>query len=76
MLRTLVCIGKHVPWSGQERSAELTHLYALWRFFGAGSWFFTVAPDDVRHPPAIRLSYAVKRLTHFPVTVDGFIEFL
>ena len=76
VLRTLVCIGKNIPWSGQERSAELTHLYALWRYFGAASCFITAAPDDLHHPTAIRLSYAVKGLTEFPATVDGFIEFL
>ena len=29
VMRTLTCAGKGVPWSGEERNAELTHLYAL-----------------------------------------------
>ena len=34
ILRTMTCVGKHIPWSAEERTSELTYLYANWHFLG------------------------------------------
>ena len=45
VMRFVASAGKAVPWSGEERAAEITKLYAMCRRFGVPSGFLTVAPD-------------------------------
>ena len=40
--------GKQVPWGNVERNAEVTKLMAGHRWYGPGSHFVNLAPDDVR----------------------------
>ena len=47
VLRSSASAGKVVPWSGEERAAEITKFYAMWRRFGPASAFLTCAPDNV-----------------------------
>ena len=54
VLPFLTSCGKAVPWSGEERTSELSKMYALWRCFGVPPCFLTVAPDDVHQPSSIR----------------------
>ena len=73
-MRTLTCAGKGVPWSGEERKAELTHLYALWRFCGVPTCFLTAAIDDAHQPTTMRLSYGIIDPNEFPATMGSFLE--
>ena len=45
---------KSVPWGTRERAAEMTKLMADHRSEGAGSIFYSVAPDDVHSMDSIR----------------------
>ena len=74
VMRTLTCAGKGVPWSGEERKAELTHLYALWRFCGVPTCLLTAAIDDAHQPTTMRLSYGIIVLNQFPATMGSFLE--
>ena len=68
--------GKEVSWSGEERAAEITKLYAMWRRFGPASCFLPVAPGDVHQPTCIRLSYRVTSANSFPAVDDGLAKVL
>ena len=68
--------GKVVPWSGEERSQEITKLYALSRRFGSFSAFLTCAPDDVHQNKGLRLSYKAGRPDMFPSVPDKLTEAL
>ena len=68
VMRFVGSAGKQVPWSGEERAAEITKLYAMCRRFGPGSCFLTCAPDDVHQPRSILLSYRAGRPDEFPVS--------
>ncbi|KAJ8600565.1 hypothetical protein CTAYLR_009490, partial [Chrysophaeum taylorii] len=45
------------PWSGSQRRADMTTLLATLRHYGAASYFFTIAPDDVHNLVAARLMF-------------------
>ena len=49
--------GRQVPWGSAERNAEVTKLMAEHRWFGPGSHFVDLAPDDVHNPSAVRLCH-------------------
>ena len=48
---------KAVPWGTRERAAEMTKYIADHRQEGAGSIFYSCAPDDVHNPYSIRYSF-------------------
>eukprot|EP00959_Pyramimonas_sp_CCMP1952_P467998 9492504-Pyramimonas_sp.AAC.1 len=60
------------------RHLDITKLYNLVRNFGYGSYFFTLSPDDVHNPLAIRLCVRTRAVDMFPNDVVGndFIETL
>ena len=66
-----------VPWGKRERAAEVTAFIAGQRMHGAASIFYTVAPDDVHVPLAVRLSFPHVKQGAFPhVAEGGFIKAL
>ena len=68
--------GACVPWSEEERNAEITKFYANARRFGGGSCFLTVALDDVHQPTVIRLCYRAGKPDEFPAVEDGLLRAL
>jgi len=48
--------GRQVPWGSAERNAEVTKPMAEHRWYGPGSHFVNLAPDDVHNPRVVRLS--------------------
>jgi len=46
--------GRQVPWGSAERNAEVTKLMVEHRWYGQGSHFVNLAPDDVHNPGAVR----------------------
>ena len=65
--------GRVFPWSGDERSSEITKLYAMWRRFGPPSCFFVSGsrrrPSDQSHPPVLQSCWAAA----FPITGCRFV---
>ena len=47
--------GRQVPWGSVKRNTEVTKLMAEHRWYGPGSHFVNLAPDDVHNPSAVRL---------------------
>jgi len=47
--------GRQVPWGNAERNAEVTKLMAEHRWYGPGSHFANLAPDDFHNPSVVRL---------------------
>ena len=76
MSRFIVSSGRTIPWSAEERSGEMTRLYAMWRRFGPPSCFLSLAPDDVHQPTCIRLSYRCTDPTIWPAVEDGLLHVL
>lgn len=72
--RFVTLAGASVPWSEEERSAEITKFYADARRFGGGSCFLTVALDDVHQPTMIRLCYRGGKPTDFPAVDGGLLQ--
>ena len=68
--------GACVPWSEEERSAEITKFYANARRFGGGSSFLTVALNDVHQPTMIRLCYRAGKPGEFPAVEGGLLRAL
>ena len=74
--RFVVCSGRVVPWSAEERAGEITRLYAMWRRFGPPSCFLSFAPDDVHQATCLRLSYRCGPAGRFPAADDGLLDVL
>ena len=74
--RFVVCSGRVVPWSAEERAGEITRLYAMWRRFGPPSCFLSFAPDDVHQATCLRLSYRCGPAARFPAADDGLLDVL
>ena len=47
LLPFLSISGRQVPWGSAERNAEVTKLMAKHRWYGPGSNFANLAPEDV-----------------------------
>ena len=62
--------GSKVPWGTRERAAEMTKLIADHRYAGPSSIFYSVAPDDVHNPTAIRWASPYTGETTFPATIS------
>merc|ERR1711965_988478 len=60
-----------VPWGQRERAGEITTLLAGQRSHGAASWFYTLAPDDVHWPLAVRLAFPHMGFDAFPYVEDA-----
>ncbi|KOO24354.1 hypothetical protein Ctob_007093 [Chrysochromulina tobinii] len=58
--------GAKQRWGTQERAAEVTKHIAATRFFGLGSVFNSVSPDDVHDPLSIRMSFPTTGADEFP----------
>ncbi|KAJ8599440.1 hypothetical protein CTAYLR_007447 [Chrysophaeum taylorii] len=54
------------PWSGSQRRADMTTLLATLRHYGAASYFFTIAPDDVHNLVAARLMFPWRGYQRLP----------
>ena len=76
VLRFSAAAGKAVPWSGEERAAEITKLYAMWRRFGPPSAFLTCAPDDVHQSKSIQLSFRAGHSKAFPASPTMLLRIL
>ena len=76
VLRFTASAGKAVPWSGEERAAEITKLYAMWRRYGPSSAFITCSPDDVHQSKAIQLSYRVGKSDASPTSPETLLPVL
>ena len=58
--------GRKVPWGSAERNAEVTKLMTKHRWYGPGSNFANLAPDDVHNPGAVRLCHTLSCLGSVP----------
>ena len=63
--------GQQVRWGPYERSKEVTNLLAMQRAFGAGSIFYSIAPDDVHNPLSVLLSTPHQGTDKFPHAVNS-----
>ena len=69
ILPILLVAGKNNPIGGVSASQFTKHCYAMTRHYGAGSVFFTIAPDDINNPTTFRLALRVRNNTSFPSVV-------
>ena len=69
--------GARQRWGTQERAAEVTKHIAATRYFGLGSVFNSVSPDDVHDPLSIRMSFPTTGAEEFPASApDSFYDAL
>ena len=66
VLRFVDLAGSHIPWSNMQRKALGPFFEAASRACGPGSYFYSVAPDDVTAPLAQRMCFAHQGADAFP----------
>ena len=62
--------GRQVPWGSVERNAEVTKLMAGHRWYGPGSHYVNLAPEDVHNPGAVRLCHPFVGYDRAPAQVS------